>query len=214
MSRRDGSFASSLMLGMPPPDCILSAMFRMLGLDMRRSRPPLAIICWALSAMSAGAIAIAIAILSIARLIPGCSKATIMDSMMRMGFQIRGHSHRHHLGIPHHRRDVRHATTAGPTCTASHTSEHPRQRTQVGHPPSPRTSSGTTRAAHSGLTVRDRVGPLLGGPDLGGREGGLHVDVGGVEFEPGFVRFDGFGVVAEGELGVATSASQRVYFSL
>lgn len=53
MSRIAGSWASWLKSGIPPPFCICSAIWRILGFCINRSRPPLAIICCALSRVSA-----------------------------------------------------------------------------------------------------------------------------------------------------------------
>ena len=43
-----GSFCNCERSGIPPPFCICSAMFRIFGFCINRSRPPFAIICWAL----------------------------------------------------------------------------------------------------------------------------------------------------------------------
>lgn len=200
ISLKLGSLASSDMSGMPPPFCILSAIRRILGLDIILSRPPLAIICWAL------------------------------ESLMSKLPSIVSHndSHGHHLWVPHHRSEVwssttattstaahqsrqsteiRHATATSSTSSASAAASHPShqssQSTEVGH-----TASATARW-HLSVRNRCRSGILL--PRFGGSQGCLHVGIVGVELQACLISLYGSGEVAKREFRVSETLSSGVF---
>lgn len=155
-------------------------MFRREGFDINFSRPPLAIICWAL-------------VFNAYQLIVRIIGTDSSDS------------HLHHHRVLHHRSEVGHST-AGTPCTT--TTEHAGKSAQVWHATSTRTSPSPGSGSDEVIVIRFvglsvDLGFHLFGLALGLGERGLHVGVAAVELESLGVCLDGGGKVANGVLGVA-----------